>query len=185
MAEALGDVNSDLFFWELARVAGLSAFAALSLALLTGLSLRTGVLDWLGSNRVLRSVHEYTTVLWMPLGGIHVVALLLDRTARVRPLDVVVPFLMPYGTVAVGLGTISLSVFLLVTITGLLKRRMNNRAWQWVHRLSYLAFGLVFVHSVMGGSDVGDPVVAALTWATAGLLAVLSGARWIWGRLPA
>lgn len=178
-------MNLDLFFWELARVAGLSAFAALSVSLLTGLSLRTGVLDWLGSNRVLRALHEYTTVLWMPLGGLHIVALLLDQTARVRLVDVVVPFLMPYGTLAIGLGTITFEVFLLVAVTGLLKRRMGSRAWLWIHRLSYFAFGLVFVHGVLGGSDFGDPVISALTWSTAGLLALLSAARVIWGRLPA
>lgn len=178
-------MNPDLFFWILARVAGLSAFAALSISLLSGLSLRTGVLDWLGSNRALRSLHEYTTVLWIPLGGLHIAALLLDQTSRVRLVDVIVPFLMPYGTLAIGLGTITFEVFLLVAITGLLKRRMNNQAWQWVHRLSYVAFGLLFVHAVLGGSDFGDPAVSALAWSTAGLLAVITAARVIWGRLPA
>lgn len=178
-------MNPDLFLWILARVAGLSAFAALSISLLSGLSLRTGVLDWLGSNRALRSLHEYTTVLWIPLGGLHIAALLLDQTSRVRLVDVIVPFLMPYGTLAIGLGTITFEVFLLVAITGLLKRRMNNQAWQWVHRLSYVAFGLLFVHAVLGGSDFGDPAVSALAWSTAGLLAVITAARVIWGRLPA
>lgn len=178
-------MNPDLFFWILARVAGLSAFAALSISLLSGLSLRTGVLDWLGSNRALRSLHEYTTLLWMPLGGLHIVALLLDQTSRVRLVDVIVPFLMPYGTLAIGLGTITFEVFLLVAITGLLKRRMNSQAWQWVHRLSYVAFGLLFVHALLGGSDFGDPAVSALAWSTAGLLAVITAARVIWGRLPA
>ena len=178
-------MNPDLFFWILARVAGLSAFAALSISLLSGLSLRTGVLDWLGSNRALRSLHEYTTLLWMPLGGLHIVALLLDQTSRVRLVDVIVPFQMPYGTLAIGLGTITFEVFLLVAITGLLKRRMNSQAWQWVHRLSYVAFGLLFVHALLGGSDFGDPAVSALAWATAGLLVVITAARVIWGRLPA
>jgi predicted ferric reductase len=178
-------VNADLFFWVLARVAGLSAFAALSISLLSGLSLRSGVMDWLGPNRVLRSLHEYTTVLWIPLGGLHVLALLLDRTARVSVVDVVVPFLMPYGRLAVGLGTLTLELFLLVAVTGWLKRRMSNQAWQWVHRLSYLAFGLLFFHAVLGGSDFSDPVVSSLTWSTASLLALLTAARVLWGRLPA
>jgi methionine sulfoxide reductase heme-binding subunit len=178
-------VNLDLFVWILARVAGLSAFAALSASLLTGVALRTGVLDWLGSNRIIRSLHEYTTVLWMPLGALHILALLLDQTARVRVVDLFVPFLMPYGTVAVGLGTLTFEIFLVVAITGLLKRRMNGLAWQWVHRLSYVAFGLLFLHALLGGSDFSDPTVSVLTWSTAGLLAVLTAARVIWGRLPA
>lgn len=178
-------MNAELLTWLVARVAGLTALAALSMSLLSGVALRTGVLDWLGSNRALRSLHEYTTILWAPLGALHVLALLLDQTARVRPLDLLVPFLVPYGSVAVGLGTVSLQVLALVTAAALLRRRMDSQAWQWLHRLSYPAYGLVFLHALLGGSDLGDPVVAALIWATAGMLALLTAARVIWGRLPA
>jgi predicted ferric reductase len=178
-------MTSDLFTWELARVAGLTALAVLSLSLLTGVALRTGVLDWIGSNRVLRSLHEYTTVLWVPLGALHVAALLLDQTARIRWVDLVVPFLVPYGDLAIGLGTLTMQVLVLVTVAALFRRRMDSQAWQWLHRLSYLAYGLLFAHVLLGGSDAGDPVVAGLVWATAGGLAVLAAARLIWGRLPA
>lgn len=178
-------MTPDLFFWLVARVAGLSSFAALSVALLSGLALRTGVLDWLGSNRVLRSVHEYTTVLWLPLGALHIVSLLLDQTARIGLIDVVVPFLMPYGTLAIGLGTVTAELFALVGLTGFLRRRIDAQAWQWVHRLSYVAFGLLFVHALLGGTDVGDPVISALAWSTVGLMALLTLARVLWGRLPA
>jgi predicted ferric reductase len=178
-------MSPDVFLWVLARVTGLTSFAALSIALLTGLAMRTGVLDWLGSNRALRSLHEYTTMLWMPLGGLHVLTLLLDRTAHIRVWDLVVPFGVPYGTVAIGLGTITAQILALVAVTGLARRHIQGRAWQWVHRLSYVAFGLLFLHALLGGSDFGDPVVSALTWSTAGLLALLTAARVIWGRLPA
>ncbi len=178
-------MDLDLFFWILARVSGLAAFASLSISLLTGLGLRTAILDWLGSNRSLRSLHEFTAVLWIPLGLLHLGALLLDRTARVHPLDLVVPFRAPYGTVALGLGTLAFEIFVLVGVTGWLRRRMELRTWQWIHRLSYLGFGLLFVHAVLGGSDFSDPVVSALTWSVAAALALLTGARMLWGRLPA
>src|SRR5260370_17154284 len=86
------EMTTDQFFWVLARVAGLSSYAALATAMVTGIALRTAVLDWLGSNRALRSLHEYTTVLWVPLAGLHLVSLLLDTTARVGPLTLSVPF---------------------------------------------------------------------------------------------
>jgi methionine sulfoxide reductase heme-binding subunit len=180
-----------VFLWALARVAGLASFASLSIALLTGLALRTAVLDRLGSNRSLRSVHEYTTLLWMPLGALHVVALLLDDTARLRLLDLLVPFAAPasvYGTrgvVAIGLGTLTFQLFALVAVTGWLRRRLPGAAWRWVHRLSYAAFGTLFLHALLGGTDFGDPTVSALTWSVAAALAVLSVARVLFGRLPA
>jgi DMSO/TMAO reductase YedYZ heme-binding membrane subunit len=178
-------VNAELVVWMVARVAGLSSFTALSIALVTGVGLRTGVLDWLGPNRLVRSLHEYTTVLWIPLGALHIGALLLDQTARISPLDLVVPFLVSYGSLPIGLGTVTFQVFLVVGVTGLLRRRMDGQAWQWLHRLSYAGFGLLVLHVLLTGTDTTDPVIAGLMWATAGLLAILTAARIIWGRLPA
>lgn len=182
-------MDAGTFAWVLARVTGLAAFAALSVSLLSGTVLRTAVLDWLAGNRALRSLHEFTAILWMPLGGLHMVALLLDPTARIGVADLVVPFRAglgdPRATLAYGLGTLTFEILLLVAATGWLRRRMSAGAWRWTHRLAYVAFALLFLHAVLGGSDFSDPAVAALTWATATMLATLAFARILWGRLPA
>jgi methionine sulfoxide reductase heme-binding subunit len=175
----------DLLFWVLARVAGMTAFVALSISLLSGLALRTAVLDRLVSNRALVAAHEFTTLLWAPFGLLHLGALLLDRTARVGPLDLLVPFAVPYGTLAIGLGTVSAEIFALVALAAWLRRRLNAQLWQWLHRLAYLAFALAFLHALLAGSDFSDPLISAVTWAIAGALATLSIARLLWGRLPA
>lgn len=183
-------MDADLFFWILARVCGLASFAALSISLLTGAALRTAVLDWLATNRALRSVHEFSALLWIPLGVLHVVALVLDKTARISITDLVLPFQVhypgvPQATLAIGLGTLTLELFAVVAVTGWLKRRLSLGLWQWIHRLSYLAFAMLFLHAVLSGSDFSDPVVSALTWSVAFVLAIISIARVLWGRLPA
>ncbi len=178
-------MTADQFFWVLSRVAGLGSYAALAVALVTGIALRTAVLDWLGSNRALRSLHEYTTVLWIPLAVLHLAALILDKTSRIAIIDLVLPFHSSYGTVAIGLGTLAVDVLLVVTVTAYLKRRMPGELWKWLHRLSYVAFGLIFLHAVLSGTDFSDPIVSAITWSTAAMLAALALARAFWGRLPA
>jgi sulfoxide reductase heme-binding subunit YedZ len=178
-------MTADQFFWVLARVAGLGSYAALAIALVTGIGLRTAVFDWLGSNRAVRGLHEYTTVLWVPLAALHLVALLLDSTARIGVLDLFVPFHSTYGTLAIGVGALSLDLLLVVTIAAYLKRRMNKEVWLWLHRLSYGAFALVFLHAVLSGTDFSDPVVSAITWGSAAALLTLGIARVLGGRLPA
>ena len=178
----------DTFFWILGRVAGLTSFAALSIALVTGVALRSGLLGGLANNRAMRSTHEFTAILWIPLGLLHVAALVLDQTARVAVRDVFVPFLANYdynGKLALGLGAISLDLFVVVAVTGWLKSRMEPRAWRWVHRLSYVAFAALFLHGVLGGTDFSSPVISALAWSTAFVLGVFSLGRVLWGRLPA
>jgi methionine sulfoxide reductase heme-binding subunit len=178
-------VTADQFFWVLSRVAGLGSYAALAVALVTGIALRTAVLDWLGSNRALRSLHEYTTVLWIPLAVLHLASLLLDKTSRIAVIDLVLPFHSTYGTLAIGLGTLAVDVLLVVTVTAYLKRRMPGELWKWLHRLSYVAFALIFLHAVLSGTDFSDPIVSAITWSTAAMLLALGLSRAFWGRLPA
>lgn len=177
--------QSDLLFWMLARVTGLAAFLTLGVAVLSGVALRTSVLDRLGSNRAWLELHTFCTAMWIPAGGLHLLSLLADRTARIRPIDLVVPFGVDYGPVAVGLGSIALDLFVLVAVTGWMKRQMSQRLWSLIHWLSYPAFALAFAHAVLSGTDFSAPAVSALAWSFAFAVLVLAAARLAWGRLPA
>lgn len=176
---------ADLEFWFIARITGLAAFAVLSLSLLSGEALRTSVLDFLATNRALRKLHDFTTPLWIPLALTHVIALVLDRTARIGAIDLVVPFRTEYAQLEIGLGTLSLDVFLVVTVTSWLRSRMNNTLWTWIHRTAYAGFAFAFVHALRSGTDFSAPLVSALAWPVAAALAVLAVSRIVWGRLPA
>jgi len=177
--------QADLLFWMLTRVTGLAAFLAIAVALLSGVALRTSVLDRIGTNRAWLELHNFSTVLWIPLGGLHLLTLLVDRTAQVGPVDLIVPFGIAYGPLPIGLGTIALDVFVLVTVTGWMKRQMSQPLWSWIHRLSYPGFAVTFVHAVLSGTDFSAPAVSALAWSFAFAVLVLAFARVVWGRLPA
>ena len=181
-------MTSDLFFWVLSRVAGLTCFVALAIAILSGIALRTAVFDWLANNRSLKATHEFTSILWVPLGLLHLIALLLDHTARISLTDLVVPFTASYddlGRLAIGLGALSFDLLAVIAITSWVRSRLNQQLWRYIHRLSYGAFALLFLHAVLGGTDFSAPLVSAIAWAAAAMLAVLAVARAFWGRLPA
>lgn len=177
-------VDADLLFWALARATGVGSFAALAIALLSGIALRTATLDWLASNRAVKALHIWTQTLWLPLGALHLVTIWLDRTARIGLADLVLPFGVGYGPLAIGLGTLAFDVFVLVTITSWARDRMALRLWRWIHRSSYVAYTFTFAHAVLSGSDFSSPLVSALAWATAFGLGVLTLSRLLWGRLP-
>jgi DMSO/TMAO reductase YedYZ heme-binding membrane subunit len=175
----------DLEFWFIARITGLTAFAVLSLSVLSGEALRTSVLDFLAKNRAIRKLHDFTTPLWLPLVFAHIIALVLDKTARIEPLNVVVPFTTDYGQLAIGLGAIAFDIVMIVTVTSWLRSRMNNAVWMWIHRTSYIGFLAIFFHAALSGTDFDAPLVSALAWSTAAGLAILGVSRIVWGRLPA
>jgi sulfoxide reductase heme-binding subunit YedZ len=157
----------DVFYWQLARASGLAAYAALCIAVLTGIAPRIQLLGFLASNRAVRALHDWTPWIVIPAALTHVVALLLDATAKVGVLDVFVPFLMSYGTLAIGLGTVSLDVLIIVLVTTWLRRAMSNGAWQWFHRLSYVGFVTLFLHALLSGTDLTSPLISVPTWAAA------------------
>jgi DMSO/TMAO reductase YedYZ heme-binding membrane subunit len=91
---------------------------------------------------------------------IHVVTEILAQ--RVHALDAVVPFLSPFRTFYIGLGTISFDLIILLAITGILRGRFNasGKAWRWraIHYASYLSFVFGVWHGLLGGRP-GKPYV--------------------------
>lgn len=174
-----------LALWVVARIAGLSAYAVLAAAMVTGLGLRSSVFQSLLTNRALRETHTFATVLWVPLATVHVGALLLDQTSRLGLGQALVPFSSTYGTLGLGLGALSLDLMVLVIAAGLLRDRLPGVFWRWLHRLAYAAFAAGFVHSLLSGTDVASLLVSALVCALAAGVGVLSLSRLLWGRLAA
>jgi DMSO/TMAO reductase YedYZ heme-binding membrane subunit len=178
-------MNADLVLWDAARAAALAAFAVLSASLVTGMALRTALLAPLARNRAVLGLHGFLTWFWLPLVAVHVAALVLDGTARIGVLDLVVPFRVGYARLAIGLGTIGLLLLVLVGVTSALRRRMSPRVWHAVHLLSYPMFGLFLVHAQLAGSDFSRTWISVLGWATMGALAMLALPRLAGARVEA
>src|SRR5205823_6175098 len=85
-------------------------------------------------NRDLSSLHRFLTVCWVPFVSLHVLAMTLDAVARISPIDLVIPFRVPYASLAIGLGTVGFDLLLIVTVTSYLRRHLDPLAWRWLHR---------------------------------------------------
>jgi sulfoxide reductase heme-binding subunit YedZ len=177
-------MDPQLVVWIVARATGVAAYVALCLSILSGIALRTSVLDFLATNRALRSLHDFMTWVWIPLGLAHAGSLLLDRTAQIAPLDLVVPFRVSYAPLAIGLGTLSLDIVVAITITSWLRRRLDDRLWRWIHRSSYVAFVTLFLHALLSGTDFSSPLISSISWSAALGIGLLAASRIFFGRLP-
>lgn len=163
--------------WIVARSTGVASLVALSISMLTGMALRPKSLTWLSTNRALSELHSYATVLWLPFAIAHVVAILLDPYAKVGLVDLVVPFFMSYGTFAIGLGTLSVQMLVVVTIAALSRSKLSRGEWLAFHRLSYVAFAAAFLHGVLSGTDLAYPWLAGIAWLVAAILVIVGWRR--------
>jgi len=176
-------VSIDQFLWLTSRAAALTAFFVLSAALVTGQAMRSAMFEGAMRNRDLSNLHRFLTVCWVPLVGLHVLAITLDAVARVSPIDLVIPFRVSYAAVAIGLGTIGFDLLIVITVTSYMRRRLDPIAWRWLHRLSYLMFALFALHALLAGTDFSRPVVLAPAAGVIAFIAIVSLARLAFGRM--
>ena len=91
---------------------------------------------------------------------IHIVTEILAQ--RVHVIDAVIPFLSPFRTFYIGLGTIASDLIILLVVTGIMRGRFNasGKAWRWraMHYTSYASFIFGVWHGLLGGRP------ASRTW---------------------
>jgi len=163
--------------WRASRAAGVAAYVALTLDVVFGLLLSTGVADaWIARARSLE-VHRFLSAasLWLVAG--HALVLLGDRYVRFDALDVAVPFLAPYRPLAVGLGVLAAYAGAVVHASFDLRGRLGARAWRRLHYLAFAVFALAGAHGVLAGTDGGLPWMGALYVGSVGLVLALAAVR--------
>jgi len=175
-------VTLDQLLWLTSRVAALTAFFVLAAALVTGQALRSAMFEGAMRNRELSSLHRFLTICWVPFVLLHVVTITIDSVARVSPIDLVIPFRVAYAALPVGLGAIGFDLLLIVTVTSYLRRRLDPTTWRWLHRLSYVMFGVFALHALLAGSDFARPLVLAPAAGVVAFIAIVSLARLAFGR---
>ena len=72
---------------------------------------------------------------------------------------------------------------MLVTIAAYLRDHLDPAAWRWLHRLSYVMFGVFVLHALLAGTDFARPVVLAPAAGVAAFIAITTLARLVFGRL--
>ena len=130
-------------------------FALIALCASTGLGLIATDRVFLNAgHRVLaQSAHRAASFGAVTFLIIHIVTEILAQ--RVHVLDAVVPFLSPFRTFYIGLGTIASDLILLVLITGIMRGRFNahGKAWRWraIHYTAYASFVFGIWHGLLAG----------------------------------
>ena len=114
-----------------------------------------------GHRVMVQSVHRAASFGALAFLIIHIVTEILAQ--RVHVIDAFVPFLSPFRTFYIGLGTISSDIILLLVITGIFRKKFTGNGktvWRWraIHYMSYAAFVFGVWHGLLGGRP-GKPYV--------------------------
>jgi sulfoxide reductase heme-binding subunit YedZ len=143
--------------WYFNRGTGVVLLVLLSLSVVLGV-LAMGGRPGRGLPRfVSQSLHRNLALLSIVALVAHVVTAVVDTYVDIRWWQAIVPAGATYEPVWLGLGTLSLDLLAVVTLTSLLRTRLGHRSWRAVHLVSWLAWGAAVVHSVGIGTDLASP----------------------------
>jgi sulfoxide reductase heme-binding subunit YedZ len=132
-----------------------------------GVATRTGSAPPRWPRFAVAELHRTLSLFAVALLGLHVVTALLDPFVSIGWAATVAPFLSPYRTLAIGLGTVAVDCAAAVLLTSVLRRRLGFRLWRAVHWLAYLAWPAAFLHSLSAGNDLRIAWVTVIEWASA------------------
>ena len=140
--------------------AGVFALIALCASVGLGLVATDRIVLNPGHRVFVQSAHRAASFGALAFLVIHIVTEILAQ--RVHVIDAFVPFLSPFKTFYIGLGTISFDLIILLVVTGILRKRFTShgKAWRWraIHYTSYVAFVFGVWHGLLGGRP-GKPYV--------------------------
>ncbi len=175
--------------WAFGRASGIIALLLFTVTVLLGIVTRSGrPLPGLPRFSV-SLVHRNVSLLALTFLVLHVVTLLFDSYAKLNLLDLVVPFLGSFKPFWQGLGTVAFDLVLAIVITGLLRRRIGQRAFRFVHWFAYAMWPIAVLHGIGNGTNGTSNwflllaagctalVAAAAIWRVTAGYAEKSGAR--------
>lgn len=181
----LAAAGNTKLLWYVTRGSGVVALLLLTGSMLLGVlsAVRFGRERW--PRFAVNAVHRNLTLLSIVFVSVHVVTTVADGFAPIGLKDGLVPFLSPYRTIWLGLGTVAFDLLLALVVTSLLRARIGPRLWRAVHWLAYLSWPVALVHSLGTGSDarlgwlalLGFGCLAAVALAALARIAVGGGHR--------
>jgi DMSO/TMAO reductase YedYZ heme-binding membrane subunit len=133
--------------------AGVLALVGLTGSVLLGLVATDRIVMTPGHRVMAQAVHRAFAFGTLAFLIIHITTEVLAQRSHV--IDAAIPFLSPYRTFYIGLGTIASDLIVLLVVTSILRKRFtgHGRAWQWraIHYSSYVAFVFAILHGLLGG----------------------------------
>ncbi len=163
------------YLWYSTRATGMVTLVLFTLVVTLG----TFVANRVGGNYVgrfeINELHRSLSMVAVVFLAIHVTTTVVDSYVPTGVLSVVVPFTSAYRRVAVGVGAVALDLIAAVWISSLLKTRVANTTWRFIHWFSWLALATALVHAYLTGTDArhGWGLVVVGGCAAAGVAAAL------------
>ena len=169
-------------YWDATRASANVAWVVLLFTILWGVLLTTRILRGMDRPAWLLDLHKWLGVVVIVFSIVHMVTLVLDSYIDFSVWSVLIPGLSSYRTWSVTAGVIGFWLLITVQLTSVFKRKFTQRTWRRIHMMSYPLYGIIAVHALTAGSDVGSRWYTGFSMALSMTGAAVFGIRYVAGR---
>lgn len=162
--------------WYAARAGGVVAYVLITLVVLLGITLSSGVRDERWPRFALKDVHRFAGLLAGTFIAVHIVAIAIDSYLPFSIVSILVPFTSSYRPVFVGLGIVAAELLVALAVTNRLRDRLPYETWRRLHYLNFAVWGGATVHGLGSGTDRSTPWLIAID--AIAITAVLTAVGW-------
>lgn len=152
--------------WYGSRAAGLASYVMLWVAMTGGILMSSAWFDGLVNRGRLLAIHQTAAFAGLALGIAHALLLIPDGWTDFGLIELFVPFASPYERALTGIGTTTLYLFAIVTLSFWARGVIGVATWRWIHYSSAVAFVGAAWHGLQIGADADAPWASALYFGT-------------------
>jgi sulfoxide reductase heme-binding subunit YedZ len=146
------------FIWYTTKATGLVALLLLTTVVLMGTLVANRIGGTVVGRFELNELHRSLSIVTMLFVVLHIVSTVIDSYVSTGWIAVLVPFASSYKPLPIAIGAIAFDLLLCVWVSSLLKVRLKNDTWRFIHWFSWLAFASALLHAFVTGSDAHKPL---------------------------
>lgn len=141
------------YLWYTTRATGFVALILFTIVVTLGTFVANRIGGTIVGRFELNELHRSVSIIAVVFLVIHITSTVVDSYVPTGWVSTLVPMTSAYKRVPVALGAVAFDLILAVWISSLLKVRIANRTWRFIHWCSWLAFASAMVHTLLAGTD--------------------------------
>jgi DMSO/TMAO reductase YedYZ heme-binding membrane subunit len=170
------------YLWYTTRATGLVALVLFTVVVCLGAFVSNRVGGTNVGRFELNELHRSVSMVAVAFLVLHILTTVLDSYVPTGWLSAVIPMTSSYKRFDVALGAVAFDLILAVWASSLMKARIANGSWRFIHWFSWLAVVAAIVHGFLSGTDARSGIGLAVVISCASV--VVATALWRYLKRP-
>jgi sulfoxide reductase heme-binding subunit YedZ len=170
------------YLWYTTRATGLVALVLFTAVVALGTLVATRVGGTNVGRFELNELHRSASMVAVAFLIIHILTTVVDSYVPTGWLSALIPMTSSYKRLDITLGAIAFDLVLAVWVSSLMKVRIANSSWRFIHWFSWLALVAALTHAIVTGTDSRTGIGLGVVVACA--IVVLVSAVWRFVKRP-